>query len=158
TGENIAGNGGNGVFIYGTQQNVIGGATPTEGPAPGNLISGNAQAGVAIFSPAFNAPAMGNLVAGNLIGTDLTGKVSLGNKSDCVDIFSGQNNQIGELNGINVISGNQGNGVLIAQLSIVPATGNTLSGNYIGVGSDGITRVANTQNGVLVENASGNHI
>ena len=119
-----------------------------------NLISGNAQAGVAIFSPAQSAVASGNIVAGNLIGTDAAGSHQVPNQSDGIDIFSGQNNSIGaSANGINVISGNSGNGVLIAQISDVPAIGNVLEGNYIGTESNGTTALGNGLNGVLLNNA-----
>ena len=167
------GNGGNGVFIYGTSDNTIGGMV--SGGVPGgqlataspvsNLISNNAESGVAIFSPSQMAIASGNVVEGNLIGTDGSGSVAvgsdgkaLGNKADGVDIYSGENNTIGEPGAFNVISGNLGNGVLIAKISDVSATGNVLDGNYIGIGSNGMTPVANGQDGVLVENASSNSI
>ena len=65
---------------------------------------------------------------------------------------------IGIAGDFNVISGNLGNGVLIAKLSIVPSTGNTLAGNDIGIGSNGSTILSNGQNGVLIENASNNAI
>ncbi len=166
------GNGGNGVFIYGTPNNTIGGTVAGGAPANlalgasnSNLISNNAQGGISIFSPANTAVASGNVVIGNLIGTDQSGATStgsdgqpLGNKADGVDIYSGQGNTIGQQNGLNVISGNLANGVLIATLSDVPATSNTLSGNYIGTGSSGSDAIPNGQNGVLVENASNNFI
>ncbi len=160
------GNGGNGVFIYGTSGNIIGGTGGNAVPAnlnletvqTSNLISGNAQAGVAIFSPAATDIAQKNVVAGNLIGTNAGGNGQLGNLSDGVDIYSGQNNTIGGVGAFNVISGNQANGVLIAKLSDVDATGNTLSENYIGINSSGNASIPNQQNGVLVENASSNTI
>ena len=99
-GQAFVGNGGDGVFIYGTTGNIIGGAVPGNGvpsmlslSAPNNksnLISGNAQAGVAIFSPAQSAVASGNIVAGNLIGTDAAGSHQVPNQSDGIDIFSGR--------------------------------------------------------------------
>ena len=82
---------------------------------------------------------------------------SLGNKGDGIDIYSGTGNTIGgSANGINVISGNLGNGVLVAKLSDVEATSNLLDGNYIGTNSSGTGAVPNDQNGVLFENAYGN--
>ena len=174
-GEMVEGNGGDGVFIYGTSYNTIGGAIRSSvngnagvpsisqlGDSNSNLISGNAQAGVEIFSPAYLSPdtplATGNVVIGDLIGTDKTGSNPIGNNADGVEIYSSTNNTIGEPGDFNVISGNAGNGVLIAQVSSVPSKDNTLSGNFIGIGSDGSTVVANNQNGVLVENASSNTI
>ncbi len=157
------GNGGNGIFIYGTSGNVIGG---TLGSSSLNLISNNAQAGIAIFSPATSAIATANIVVGNWIGTSADGNTAtdpnqhaLGNKGDGIDIYSGTRNTIGgAAGGINVISGNLGNGVLIAKLSGVDASLNVLDGNYIGTNSTGNGAIPNVQNGVLVENASGNTI
>ncbi len=161
-------NSGNGVFIYGSSNNIIGGTTATPGSAPGNLISGNAQAGVAIFSPAPGAPASGNVVAGNEIGTNAAGSKStgsdgkpLGNQSDGVDIFSGQSNtigQIGQVGSRNVISGNNGNGILITKLSNVELTGNLVNQNYIGTDANGTSALPNGNDGVLVQNAYGNTI
>ena len=95
------GNGGNGVFIYGTSSNVIGGTVAggvpsnlsLSTPTKSNLISGNAQAGVDIFSPAYvpgsmTAPRASNIVAGNLIGANAAGTGTLPNDSDGIDIFS----------------------------------------------------------------------
>jgi hypothetical protein len=159
------GNSGNGVFIYGSSNNTIGGNTATPGTAPGNLISGNAQAGVAIFSPAKLATASGNLVGGNEIGTNAAGSTStgsdgksLGNKSDGIDIFSGQSNRVGQAGSRNVISGNDGNGILIAKISDVEATGNLVNQNYIGTKADGMSVLPNGKDGVLVQNAYGNTI
>jgi parallel beta-helix repeat protein len=172
-------NGGNGVFIYGTSANTIGGTigiapvsvpaglvlgSTINGSAISNLISGNAQAGINIFSPAKNssgaALAADNVVAGNLIGTNAAGSNAqpLGNQADGVDIFSSQSNTVGEPGGFNVISGNLGNGVLVAKLSDVEATSNLIDGNYIGTNSSGNGAIPNDQNGVLFENAYGNTV
>ena len=73
------GNDGDGISIYGTSGNVIGGAFAGGWTRPGglalggengNVISGNSQSGISIFSPADSALASGNTIAGNLIGTD----------------------------------------------------------------------------------------
>jgi hypothetical protein len=168
TGSFAIGNSGNGVFIYGSSKNTIGGATAAPGTAPGNVISGNAQAGVAIFSPAPGALANWNLVAGNEIGTNAAGSSAtgtdgkpLGNKSDGVDIFSGQFNTIGQAGMVgsrNVISGNGGNGILITKLSNIDALSNLINQNYIGTDRTGTSALSNVQNGVLVQNAYGNTI
>src|SRR5262249_39711985 len=53
-------NRGHGVFIAGSMKNIIGGAASMPGMAPGNVISGNAQSGVEIFTPAQSALATNN--------------------------------------------------------------------------------------------------
>ena len=52
------------------------------GSGPGNVISGNALAGVQIFGPTGSLPADHNLVVGNLIGTNPMGSAPLGNRGD----------------------------------------------------------------------------
>ena len=59
-------NDGIGIFVSGAAGNRIGGDVPGQG----NLISGNATAGVYIFGRFASA----NTVQGNLIGTDATGR------------------------------------------------------------------------------------
>jgi parallel beta-helix repeat protein len=137
-------NGGNGVFIYGTSGNMIG----------GNTISGNAQAGVTIFRPAPSAPANSNTISGNLIG----GAGGLGNLSDGIDIYSGLDNTIGRLDSPNTIVGNGGNGVLLLKVSDQSPDNNTISGNDIGIAGDGTSAVGNRLNGILVQDGTGNRI
>ncbi len=137
-------NGGNGVFVYGTSDNVIN----------ANTLSGNAQAGVSIFSPASSAPAELNVVSGNLIG----GPGGIGNLSDGVDIYSGVDNIIGQLDSWNTISGNAGNGVLLANISGQAPEGNLIAGNDIGIDPAAPNASSTQQNGVLVEGGSGNQV
>ena len=137
-------NGGNGVLVYGTSGNVIN----------GNTISGNAQAGVSIFSPATSAPANSNTISGNLIG----GPGGLGNLSDGVDIYSGVDNIIGQLDSWNTISGNVGNGVVLTKISSQAPDGNTIAGNAIGIDPAASDASNSQQNGILVEAGSGNQI
>jgi parallel beta-helix repeat protein len=170
TGTLKRGNGGNGVFLYGSSGNRIGGSLlASQGFLPGlltlggsvsNLISGNSQAGIAIFSPAASAVAIGNVVKGNLIGTDATGTLAIGNTSDGVDLMSAQHNTIGGLDGLNVISGNLSGGVYITNLSDVPSVGNQVAGNYIGTDRTGSSRVQGSSQsfGVFLNNVTANSI
>ena len=66
----------NGVHNFNGSNNTIGGTTA----AARNVISGNAGAGVSIFSSA-GSGATGNLVQGNFIGTDISGSGNLGNST-----------------------------------------------------------------------------
>ena len=67
--------------------------------------------GVHFFAPGTT----GNLIQGNFIGTDVSGAVGLGNVNDGVEIRESQGNTIGGLSTAarNIISGNQGDGVLL---------------------------------------------
>jgi uncharacterized repeat protein (TIGR01451 family) len=86
----------------------------------------------------------GNLVEGNYIGSDLTGMVSLGNAFNGVSIVSSSANVIGGTTAAarNVIVGNGQDGI------DVNGTGNTIEGNYIGLGADGATALGNARNGI----------
>ena len=68
------GNGGDGVAIHVSQNNLVGGSLP----GAGNVISANGGSGVRIddFDPdesSSNFATQGNVVQGNKIGTDVTG-------------------------------------------------------------------------------------
>ena len=79
------GNGSYGVLVYGSSANTIGGATSSPGNGPGNVISGNSQAGIQIFNPG-GTQAARQPVLGNLIGTNASGTAALGNGSDGIEI------------------------------------------------------------------------
>ena len=162
-GTQSVGNGGPGVLIYGSSGNMIGGATASPGTGAGNVISGNAQAGVQIFNPGgTNIAADSNQVLGNLIGTNAAGDAGLHNGSDGVQIQNGSNNSIGGTSSAdrNVISGNAGNGVSIVQFPNLTASGNQVQGNYIGTDINGNARagLGNLGSGVEVIDGSGNMI
>src|SRR5207244_905139 len=76
------GNGGDGVAVFGIG-NTVGGTLP----GGGNVISGNRGFGVSLVGG-------GNLVLGDTIGTDLSGRVALGNGRDGVIVF-GANDTVG---------------------------------------------------------------
>jgi streptogramin lyase len=150
------GNGANGIFIYGSSGNTIGGT----GPGAGNVISGNNQSGVVILTPALSALADNNQLIGNQIGTNSGGTAPLPNQSDGVEIINSVANTIGPNN---VVSGNLGNGVLIESLSnsgsgSPTASKNLVFGNQIGTYATAANLLFNGQNGVLVSNSSSNTI
>ncbi|MEE9321792.1 MAG: cadherin domain-containing protein [Granulosicoccus sp.] len=144
------GNGGHGISISGAANaNLIGGDVSA---GEGNLISDNGGGGVLIQG----AGTAQHRIEGNLIGTDLTGLVSLGNIGYGVLIRDGAgDNIIGGKNALfrNVISGNIGNGVTITGSG---TDDNTITANYIGLGSDGITDIGNQLRGIYVSNQAGN--
>ncbi len=154
------GNGGDGVSIYGSSNNKIGGATGTPGTGLGNVISGNALAGVQIFGPTNNLPADQNVVAGNLIGINESGTAAIGNSSDGVEIYNGSDNTIGGTTSAerNVISGNAGNGVFIYEFPTLTARSNQVIGNLIGTSAAGLGAIPNSGNGVEIIDATNNSI
>lgn len=127
----ISGNGGNGIGIYGANDNHI--AMNYIGTdVTGNIDLGNGQNGIMV-----TAGAMGNVIGGQATGgNDPTG-----------DVFVRP--PMG-----NLISGNTLNGVLIND----GATENLLSGNYIGTDATGNLAVGNTLDGVAIENANKNNL
>ncbi len=124
--------------------NVVGGTTSEAR----NIISGNTQHGVFLTGELAND----NQIQGNYIGTTGDGQLALGNGLDGIPIVSGANNLIGgsTAGAGNLISGNGRYGVLI-QGSL--ANLNKLEGNYIGTNASGMSAIANTQSGVLIESA-----
>ncbi|EGK87700.1 DUF4347 domain-containing protein [Microcoleus vaginatus PCC 9802] len=137
---------GAGVIIDNALNNTIGGNTA----AVRNIISGNVGSGTSISG----VGATGNTVRGNFIGTNSAGTAAIANGGFGVAITANAtNNTIGgdsTAGERNVISGNSSSGVIIN----AGATGNFLRGNFIGVGTDGTTAVANNAPGVLVDSSN----
>jgi len=157
------GNRGNGILITkGAHGNLIGGTAingnnPTGGffarPPEGNLISGNRANGVLI-----NCWATGNTLSGNFIGTSASGNSALGNRLDGVAIVGADNNSLigctfqqDPFVYYNVLSGNGGNG-----LRITNSNGTTVQANFMGVGANNASIVANGGDGLLVSGWSKN--
>jgi parallel beta-helix repeat protein len=147
TGSAVIMNGDNGVTLGASSNgNTIGGTNPGEG----NLISGNRYSGVYIDNSS------GNNLWGNRIGTNAAGTLDLGNGIEGVSIFWSANNNVGGATAghRNVISGNDDCGVFL-----YGATGNHVTGNYIGIDANGIAAVANSVDGVGIRSsANGNFI
>ena len=137
TGAAALANAGNGIRVQGAGGALIGGAAA----GAGNLISGNLQPGIRIFSNSANIQ-----VQGNYIGTDASGAAALPNASSGVQVSSATNVVIGgtAAGAGNVISGNNGAGV--------NADGNsgvvTVQGNYIGTDASGAAVLPNTTQGL----------
>ena len=130
------------IISDGAQSNTIGGTTAGER----NIISGNGLAGVSIADPG----SVNNVVKGNFIGTDVSGTEPLGNTLDGVFIVDGARSNIigGESEGEgNVISGNEGSGVFIANTG---TTGNVVQGNFIGTDVTGTVSLGNRDSGVNI--------
>src|SRR5207249_3450475 len=110
-------------------------------PSERNVISGNQSNGILIQG----AGATGNIIQGNFIGTTALGTAPLGNLNG-IDIQTPGNFVGGtDPNAGNVIGGNRNSGVAFETET---ASGNTVQGNRIGIGTDGETHIGNTRNGV----------
>ena len=143
-------NAADGITIYGSIGNVIGG---TDGAAR-NLISGNGNRGVLINANG----ARDNVIQGNYIGTDANGTAKLANAFSGVEVFNSSSNTIGgTLSGTrNVISGNGLSGVYINGAN---AVGNVVQGNHVGVNAAGNSGLGNASHGIfLAAGASANSI
>ena len=73
------------MFIQGSTNNLIGGTTA----ATRNVISASANTGINILG------ASGNVLQGNYVGTDISGKVDLGNYFYGVKVQDFGNNTVG---------------------------------------------------------------
>jgi trimeric autotransporter adhesin len=163
TGTLKRGNAKNGILVTkGSSNNLIGGQAtggndPTASvfvrPPQGNLISGNGANGVLI-----NGGSTGNVLSGNFVGTSASGNSALGNAQDGVAITNANGNQLigctfqqDPFVFYNVLSGNGGNG-----LRITSSNNTTVQANFMGVGADNSTLVANRGDGLLVSGSSKN--
>jgi hypothetical protein len=128
--------------IGGAQSNLI----------SGNVISGNYSDGIN-FS---DAGTMANVVQGNFMGTDLAGTNAVPNGFAGLTIYAGAtSNLIGgtSAGARNIISGNFTYGVVVANPS---TSGNLIQGNYIGLGSNGMSAIPNND-GVLFSDGATNN-
>jgi titin len=149
TGTGAISNGLDAVTIDGVSGNTIGGTAA----AAQNILSGNMESGVYIFT----AGAKSNVIAGNYIGTDMTGKVAIPNHTNGVTLYGVAGNTVGGTNvgAGNVISGNQQDGVLITSTG---ASNNLVLGNYIGADATGTNALGNTYGGVTIDGVPGNMV
>lgn len=152
-----------GVDILSDTTNAVIGGDRNSGAGPlgqGNLISGNAWAGVWILGD----QTTGNVVQGNYIGTDLAGSSAYGGQELGVIIAEGAHeNVIGgsTTSAGNVISGHfdifsgVGAGVFIQD----PGSNNNLvKGNFIGTNASGTAAIFNYFGVVLMNGTAGNVI
>jgi titin len=157
------GNGGPGIFMMGSESNIIGGTTA----AASNVISGNA---IGIEFTASVGASSSNLVEGNKIGLDVTGLHDIPNSTDGIELITATSNTIGGTitGAANLISGNGGNGIVIEASVVVQgpktSTNNVIEGNTIGLtangtalgnGLDGIQLLANALDNTIGGTASG---
>ena len=130
-----------GIRIEAAANNTIGGASAAER----NVISGNTAGGYGVFVT--GTAATGNKISGNYIGTDAGGLTARGNAACGVGIDSAPNNIIGGSTAAerNIIAGNNQHGVVIVGAT---ASGNKVSGNYIGTDVNGTAAIPNAISGI----------
>ncbi len=131
-GNNISGNGSNGVIIYtGTNNSIL-----------GNVVSANMGSGVSISSA-------GNILKGNIVGMDASGTVAMANEPYGIEIY-GNGNIIGGSASTdkNIVSGNTVSGIYLG------ADNNTVTGNIIGMNAAGTTAAANGYYGVHIDGSN----
>src|ERR1051325_11418975 len=135
TGTNDLGNG-SGVRIIDSSSCLIGGTNA----AARNIIVGNGRGGI----EGLGVSVSNNVIQGNFIGTDLTGRLALGNGSFGLLFEAGQANLIGGTvaGAGNTIAYNMGNGVELLSGAQNAILRNAIFGNAglgIDLGGDGVT-------------------
>ncbi len=97
----------NGIIIYGSAGNLIGGATPNAR----NIVSGNGASGIYLYGPTTT----GNLIQGNRIGTDISGSNAVANMAgDGITLADASANLISS----NLVSGNGLAGISISGAAV----------------------------------------
>ncbi len=127
------------LLISGASENQIGSAQT----GAGNVISGNAIAGVEVFSSDNEL----NQIQGNRIGTNPAGTAAIPNGQQGVRMKDGDSTLVGgtEPGAGNLISGNTLGGI-----SVTEADSTRIQGNLIGVNAGGTAPLANGQTGITV--------
>ena len=136
------GNGIDGVRIFQSSGNVIGGTTAAER----NVISGNTFQGIDVNGPSVGSTTGSNTIAGNYIGTNAAGTVALANANSGVVVQDAFDTKIGlaAAGGGNLISGNN-RGIVINNSQ---AIGNVVVNNLIGTNAAGTGPLGNAKVGI----------
>jgi parallel beta-helix repeat protein len=144
-------NGGKGIMLDNCNNNIIGGATLTDG----NLVSGNKGDGIALVNNA-----EGNTIYGNIIGFSATG-IAMGNKGNGIYLSQSSFNTIGASGFANVIGNNTKDGIALVNAS----TSNSIAYNKVGLNAamstgapnnNGITITASNSNALSNNTIAGN--
>lgn len=144
------GNGGNGIFLDGSRDTIVGGIEP----GAGNLISGQT------FGPSLGGSGIyinrgsGHIIKGNFIGTDVTGSSAITNTEHGIKVFEHVSGLVigGPESGAgNLIAFNTRAGILVSTLAFpsLPTSRNSIRGNRIhSNGELGIDLATNIGTGV----------
>jgi trimeric autotransporter adhesin len=147
TGNNAFSNGRDGIHVFNSTNNIIGGTTAAER----NVISANIESGIEIDSSSD-----GNTIQGNFIGTDAAGAAPLGNTLDGILLGASSNAMIGgtAIGAGNLISGNSKNGIGL----YTSGGSHTILGNIIGLNGQGNAAIANGESGIAISQSNTNII
>lgn len=140
------GNAFDGIFIQAAPDNVIGGREA----GARNVISANGPTGSGVVA----LGASRAVVQGNYIGTDVTGRYSLGNGSEGIRLQGADHCLVGGVQpgAGNLIANNAADGVNVAG-----GTANVIQGNLIGTAPTRTRPLGNKRAGILVS-ANGGHL
>ncbi|MBI3659973.1 hypothetical protein HY230_05820 [Candidatus Acetothermia bacterium] len=140
------GNHNDGISIFDTPSNEIGGQTAQAR----NVISGNSSVGIRIT----DANATGNVVEGNFIGTNAAGNGVVPNGEGIFILFKSSFNRIGgtAAGSKNIISGN------FIGIEIRDSTKNSVQGNWIGTNANGNLFLGNDEEGIQIGSEAGGSI
>lgn len=131
-----------GIKLEHSRFNQIGG-TPEEG----NLISGNWENGIVLSESDSCA------IQNNFIGTDIMGVYEIPNGLDGIKLQHLTSFLIGgNTNQGNIIAGNNSSGINVFDVHAQEA--GIISGNYIGLGADGINKLPNKAHGIILSDST----
>ncbi|MCU0707282.1 MAG: right-handed parallel beta-helix repeat-containing protein, partial [Pirellula sp.] len=148
-----------GVLVGSAPGTRIGGITP----GAGNIISGNASAGISIVGISYREidGLYNSAVEGNWIGLNAAGTAAVPNvigisiSSSISGPLAGGNRIGGTIpEARNIISGNSSHGVTVTGVN---AAGNLIAGNYIGTSPDGTLALPNTSSGIQLTAGANNN-
>jgi hypothetical protein len=145
-------NTGNGIMVYNSASNIIGGVISVSG----NVVVTSGNDGIHVEGTNAN----GNQVLGNIVGMTAAGTgagSAVGVTGNGIVISNASWNVIGGTNAGagNLISGNKGDGL---DLGGVNAAFNVVQGNLIGTDITGTRAAKNTDNGISIVNSPSNSI
>ena len=115
-----------------------------------NVISGNGGSGIHMGPHADRS-----WVCGSIIGLDTNGTTARPNSGEGIYVYQSATNTIGETNGMNIISGNQGSGIKIEDPQ---SRDNIVINNDIGTDITGSGALGNSDHGVYILNSPSNTI
>jgi parallel beta-helix repeat protein len=139
---NAAGNAGQGVLVWKSAGNLIGGPNA----ADRNVISaGKTKGTFGVF--VMGSTATNNVVQNNYVGTDPTGTQARANAGSGVGVQDAPTNQIVG----NLISGNTEDGILLYKSL---TTGTVVRGNVVGLDASGSRALANGFYGIEIQTAN----
>ncbi len=144
TGTKALGNGGDGMYLSGPSDIMVGGIAP----GAGNIISANGGDGIDTFGGTDN-----DTFQGNLIGTDITGTKAFGNAKDGLFLWSASDVLVGGTvpAAANIIAANGANGIeTFSSGNGGLGDGLTVQGNFIGTDRSASLNLGNGSDGIFL--------